>query len=137
MSSSPRFINCVIAENRISVSSACRESDICINDARGNDVYCENSSATFVNCTVSTDVSGKAVYVGRGGNVTFVNCIIWGESAGVVYPSDGAAAPLISLSCVKAGPVWPGPGNLNENPLLTGFRPDRYSPVVNAGTLYQ
>ena len=101
---SPTIANCLIAGNRA----------IGLNAAA---VYCHDSNAVFVNCTIADNDAGKW---GAGAclinsNVTFASSILWGNTATEILV-DHTSQPFVSYSNVAGG--WPGPGNLDTDPLF-------------------
>jgi hypothetical protein len=80
----------------------------------------------FINCTI---YDNSTVYVGGGvfcedTNASFVNCIVWGNSAGGGWPGIGSALapsagkPLVRYSDVQGTTVYPGVGNKLSDPMF-------------------
>ena len=98
----PTISNCLIVGNRAT-------------DSDGAAIYCTDSHAAFINCTIADNYAGTfgaALYL-RNSPVTVANCIVWGN-APVQILSGGASKPTVRYSAVGDG--WPGVGNLSGNP---------------------
>ena len=102
--SSPTVMNCLIVGNRATGLNAAT-------------LYCFHSNAVFANCTIADNDSrplGAGVCL-IGSNVTFVNSILWGNTAGQIL-LDSRSEPLISYCDIAGG--WPGEGNIDADPLF-------------------
>jgi hypothetical protein len=103
---SPTISNCLIVGNRAS-------------DPNGAIVYCADSNALFINCTIADShagESGAGLYVVNG-HVGVTNSILWDNSPReVLYLGTGEVS--ISYSSISGG--WPGVGNLRADPLFAG-----------------
>ena len=102
--SSPTVANCLIVGNRAT-------------DTRGAAVYCADSNAVFINCTIADNCAGQngaPLYL-QDSPVQVVNSILWGNSPAKII-TTGARTPSVRYSCVAGG--WPGPGNISDDPLL-------------------
>ncbi|MBN2133022.1 MAG: leucine-rich repeat domain-containing protein [Sedimentisphaerales bacterium] len=102
--SSPTVAHCLMVGNRAT-------------GRNGAAVYCTDSAVALVNCTiVDNHVSeeGAAVWL-LDSDVVMTNCIVGlAGSAGILLDGDSNLA--ISHTNVAGG--WPGPGNLDANPLF-------------------
>ncbi|MBI4583248.1 MAG: right-handed parallel beta-helix repeat-containing protein [Planctomycetes bacterium] len=49
------------------------------------------------------------------------NSIVWNNPAGAILLKDPSARPAVRYSCIQGTPVWPGPGNINANPIFCGW----------------
>lgn len=116
------------------------ENNILLMNAMGIAIK-DGSNPQIINNTVVGNRVGlsyyqkEASYGGGRGNV--VNCIVWGNGEDVTY--DALSLPRFSYCLVGGEFVWPGEGNMNENPLF--LDPDRNdlrltteSPAVNSAT---
>ena len=103
---SPTIANCLIVGNRAS-------------DPNGAVVYCVDSTARFINCTIADNHAGErsAGLYSVNGRVVVMNSILWGNSPREVLHL-GTGEISIRYSDVTGG--WPGPGNLTADPLFTG-----------------
>ena len=94
-------------------------------------VYCTDSHATILNCTIANNYAGAlgAALCLRKSSVTVVNSILWGNTP-VQILSSGVAKPVISYTVVAES--WPGVGNLSVDPLfaLAGRWVNRNNPAV-------
>lgn len=101
----------------------------------------DGSNPLIVNNTIVKNGVGLsyyqkgAAYGGGKGNV--VNSIVWGNDTDVSY--DCLSLPNISYSIVGGESLWPGEGNLNENPLFldadrNDLRLREDSPAVDSAT---
>jgi len=101
--SSPTITNCLVVGNRAI-------------DPNGAAVYCRDSSAVFVNCTIADNIGGEhgAGIALVGSPISLRNSIVWGNS-----PEDilitGDSDPLIHYSDIAD---MPGPGNVSTDPLF-------------------
>jgi parallel beta-helix repeat protein len=76
-------------------------------------------NTTFINCTVSGNSAE------RGGGITcdsgspaIVNCIVWGNAGAPQIFTSHSGDPSVRFSCIEHEDLWPGEGNINENPLF-------------------
>ncbi len=82
-------------------------------------------SVTLTNCTVANNLGvwnsrrWSAVFA-PGAFVTLTNCIVWGNSNGSIFFRDSTVQ--VSYSCVEGAQVWPGEGNINQDPLFCGWK---------------
>jgi hypothetical protein len=96
----------------------------------------EDSSPTLTNCTITgNSLNHDEPGFGTGiycviGSPTLTNCIVWDNVGGAVESLS------ISYSCIEGTDIWPGEGNINEDPAFK--EPDYYlqsgSPCIDAGT---
>jgi len=116
--SSPTVMNCLITGNRATGLNAAT-------------LYCNDSNAVFVNCTIADNDSGPlgAGVCLIGSNVTFLNSILWDNTAGQIL-LDNRSEPLVSYCDVAGG--WPGEGNIDADPLFVqrGYWADARDPNV-------
>ena len=117
LASSPTIANCLIVGNRAMGS-------------RSAAVYCADSNAVFINCTIADNWVGQNGAALRLENspVLVVNSIVWGNTPSQISAA-GIRAPSIRYSCIAGG--WPGPGNIAADPLFAhvgrwvdGLHPD-------------
>jgi hypothetical protein len=104
LASSPTIANCLIVGNRAMGS-------------RSAAVYCADSNAVFINCTIADNWVGQNGAALRLENspVLVVNSIVWGNTPSQISAA-GIRAPSIRYSCIAGG--WPGPGNIAADPLF-------------------
>jgi predicted outer membrane repeat protein len=135
-----KTINCVFWKN----SAAYGGGGIYI--AKASD-GATTANPQFTNCTVSGNSTSW-----RGGGVcsdptpgTFLNCIIWGNSAGDsnagIYATAGwsAGEPAAQYSDIEGDSAYPGIGNLNADPKLMDPTNSNFglafdSPCIDAGS---
>jgi len=100
----------------------------------------DGSNPLIINNTIVKNRVGLSYYQKEagygGGKGKAVNCIVWGNGKNVVQ--DALSVPNISHSIVGGETVWPGEGNLNENPLFldedrNDLRLRVDSPAVDSG----
>ncbi len=121
----PTIINCTITGNTAG-------------SAGGGGIYCTMSDPTITNCTITgntTDGFGKNISSTEGSNPTITNSILWGHGIDEIYVDDFSTA-VVSYSDVQGG--WPGPGNIDADPLFTDAANGDYrlaagSPAIDAG----
>ncbi len=133
----PTFINCIISENSAPA---------------GGGIACDNlARAKFVNCTITgnnaTEAGGGAS-IASGGDVTFVNCIFWNNTAPIGHEiqisAGGSGYVNLSHSVLQGGvgdvfidvgdTLNLGLGNIFDDPLfVSGPRGGYYLSQVAAG----
>lgn len=106
---SPTLVECTIRDNAADT---------------GGGVYCSNRShLTLTSCTI---VGNYAMWGGgihsslSRSSLTLKNCIVWGNDGGSFQSFDDFN-PQITYSCIEGEAVWPGIGNINEDPLFCGW----------------
>lgn len=101
---SPIIANCLIIGNRAT-------------DLHGAPIHCGNSSAVFINCTITANAADAqgALMVCVDSNVMLSNSILWGNTPSTVRTISGLA-PAIVYCDVEGG--WLGAGNLDVDPLF-------------------
>ncbi|MBN2129305.1 MAG: leucine-rich repeat domain-containing protein [Sedimentisphaerales bacterium] len=102
--SSPTVVNCLIVGNRATF-------------VNGAAVYCTDSNAALLNCTIADNYGGSegAALVLADSEVMLANSILWANRPQEILVS-GTGHPSISYTNVAGG--WPGPGNLDADPLF-------------------
>jgi len=119
-SSSPLLRNCIIARNESYGSGA--------------GFFNHLSSPTLHSCTVADNhatgtYGGGGFYNDSGAGPVLHNCIVWENSPNQVAPATGT----VTFTSIAGG--WTGPGNIGDNPLLTGsFHLKAASPCIDAGS---
>jgi hypothetical protein len=100
----PLISQCVIAGNRSILP-------------RSGAIYCENSTLSLVNCTITENISGEqgAGILCVNSSPTVVNSILWGNVPVQIVP-DSKSHPLVSYVDVQGG--WSGTGIMDTNPLF-------------------
>lgn len=104
--SSPTISNCVITGNRTTRGP-------------GGAVDCVQSESIFMNCTISGNYArceGGAV-ASEDSSLLFLNCIIWDNQPNEIAVLSGPD-PVFEY-CDIQGQIWPGPGNISEDPLFS------------------
>jgi hypothetical protein len=93
----------------------------------GGAIYFWDNNCKVINCTIAQN-SSPAVFCYNGGTSPFFNCIFWYNDTGNIFEARYTDS--------QGG--WPGPGNLNADPLFTDplhnnfhLLPD--SPCIDAG----
>ena len=99
----------------------------------GGGMYNLSGSSTVTNCTFSGNSSADGGGMANVSNLSVVNSVVWGNNGGSF---GGPQAPVVSYSNIQGG--WPGPGNVNVDPLLVDPANDDYrlspgSPCIDAG----
>jgi len=130
------------ADKGMSVSSGSSpriENNVLAGNGTGIAVM-DGSNALVVNNTLADNGTGIDCYeksAGQGGGTaTVVNCILWENDTEVLV--DALSSVDVSYSVVKGDSVWPGEGNINDDPLFADpasedFRLTKSSPCVDAG----
>jgi len=103
------LINCTVSGNVLGGGICGGNAPLLINCAIiGNYLGAVGStSPTLINCTVADNGGGVS------GDATLTNCIVWGNCGGSVSYTD-----KVSYSCIESVELWPGIGNINQNPLF-------------------
>ncbi len=114
-----KTINCIMSQNSA--------------DGDGGAIYISKSGESnalnnpqFINCTI---VANDADWMGGGlysedTNSSFVNCIIWGNTANEGRPNIGTAAPesagkpVVRYCDIEGTQVYTGTGNKKSNPMF-------------------
>ncbi len=109
LGASPRLINCILRGNAAEMGGA---------------VYCSGGDVTLINCTLAgntapegTSLACRSPRLASPSQVSVRNCIFWSQGAEIAN-LDGSTIDM-AYTAVPGG--WPGPGNLNSDPLF--FRP--------------
>ena len=98
------------------------------------------SAPTLTNCTFygNRATDGGAIQNFESSSPTLTNCILWGGSYPEMDNSD-SSAPIVTFSDIKGDYLYPGTGNINEDPLFLDpdngnfhLLPD--SPCIDTGT---
>jgi hypothetical protein len=116
--SSPTLANCLIVGNRAT-------------DRDGAAIYCRDSRAAFVNCTIADNggnPQSAAIRV-EGGAVTITNSILWDNGTNEILPSETDDL-AITYSDVAGG--WFGLRNRETDPLFAqpGYWADPADPSI-------
>ena len=99
-----------------------------------------NSLPTLTNCTFHGNraTNGGAIQNYQASPPTLTNCILWGDSHPEIYNLD-SAAPDVTFSDIQGSYLYPGTGNINEDPRFVDpdngdfhLLPD--SPCIDTGT---
>jgi predicted outer membrane repeat protein len=122
----PQFTHCLFISNAALTSP---ETGGAVHSASSAD-------PSFINCTFVGNIAdtGSAIYLDSPADV--INCIVWdntGASSGIGLGTSGAVTALRSDI---QDLLWPGTGNISEDPVFVGasdFRLDRTSPCRNTG----
>ena len=117
--SSPTISNCVITGNRATRGA-------------GGAVDCIKSESVFLNCTLSDNdarCEGAGV-ASEDSRLLFLNCIVWGNQPDQIAVLSGQD-PFFEYSNIQ-GRLWPGAGNLSEDPLFSRF--GSWNDASNPGT---
>ena len=82
-------------------------------------LFCdEDSSPILTNCTIVGNERGAIECT----SLRLTNCIVWANNGLSIRAAD-PSLPEVTYSCVQGDEVWPGEGNINEDPLIwqSGF----------------
>jgi len=116
--------NCVLAANELTASGGTSG-----NSRFGSAFMMAAGTATLENCTIARNGTvnpNEGVYV-AGGAADIRNTILWENN-----PVPGSNPPMwsaqilgggtinVTYSCVQGTPAYPGTGNINFNPILSG-----------------
>jgi hypothetical protein len=103
----------------------------------------DQAVVTVFNTTVADNFFGVRVYESVPGNggarATLINCIVWGNSVGVVV--DELSQLDAGFSDIQGSEPYPGPGNILADPLFLNpdngvYRLAPGSPCIDAGTSF-
>ncbi len=115
--STPTFNNCTIAGN--AAATHFLSTGI---GGHGGGVFSEQgASPTLQNCTITANWAdwGGGLYCGTDSSPRLINCIVWDNAGESVWVAPGVA-PDIRYSCLEGDEVWPGEGNIHEDPRFCG-----------------
>jgi len=111
---SPKLINCLIAGNGA---------------GRGAGLECYNASPVLTNCTLTGNWAWSFPVCSTEGGVMYCvdsfpilkNCTVWGNIGSEVGDPrlivlEGSFAITVEYSCIEGSEVWPGDGNISQNP---------------------
>jgi hypothetical protein len=114
------LINCVLSRNESGMSGGTEFG---------------YAQVAIVNCTVAGNLGGGIGSSNEGQQtLAITNCVVWGNSPWQIeYPQE----VVVSYCDVEGG--WPGPGNINADPLFVQPGTDNVrlsigSPCINAGS---
>ncbi|MHC4477482.1 MAG: choice-of-anchor Q domain-containing protein [Planctomycetota bacterium] len=122
LQSSPRVVNCVMADNYGPSAGA---------------VYCKQSSAIFTNCTICDNTGGKSgafLIDSFCTGIKITNCILW-DNQPVNFVNHCGACYSVTYSDVQGGIT--GTGNRNSDPKFSfegHYTVMDGSPCINAGS---
>ena len=134
----PTVTNCIFKGNSASAGGGMRNESACPmvanctfsgNSAhRGGGMYnLGNSSPTVTNCTFNANSAyscGGAIYNTDNSSPTVTNCILWENVPDEIYDDNGGITTVTFSAVGDGNPgdgiVYPGTGNLDDDPLLTG-----------------
>ncbi|HNZ38903.1 MAG TPA: right-handed parallel beta-helix repeat-containing protein, partial [Candidatus Latescibacteria bacterium] len=101
------------------------------------------ASVNLTNCTVArnNDVSANTsggLYVTNGANVMVKNSIVYGNTGSITNNSNPNTNLTVSYSDIEGAEVWPGTGNILENPWWVNPAGGNFdlmagSPVIDKG----
>lgn len=113
----PTIANCLIVGNGAA-------------DPNGAAIYCINSTAAWVNCTLADNCGPSALHA-VDSDITVVNSILWNHGDAEIIANDTSAV-TVSYCDLTGG--WPGLGNIDADPLFaqpgTWADPDETEDVV-------
>ncbi len=102
-SGSAVFTNCVFAGNWA--------------EGSGGAILAAVFDGTLVNCTFANNTGpsgGGAVHLLFGNNLTFANCILWGNTPNQIEEFGSSAVVAVDRTCIQDG--WTGTGNITTSP---------------------
>ncbi|MBN1444241.1 MAG: hypothetical protein JXA90_16130 [Planctomycetes bacterium] len=112
----PRLVNCLICGNRGPGLFCDGLIDSHAAAAKGDDPPDDMPRPMLMNCTLAGNL-GPGVLSVWGARPELTNCIMWGNSGGsieIVGPADCIA----SYSSIEGEDLWPGEGNIRDDPLF-------------------
>jgi hypothetical protein len=86
-------------------------------------VRCNGDSApTFDRCTIAGNAGGGII--GEAFSAPILkSCLLWNNPGGSLIGKRNSVIDA-TYSCIEGSPIWPGYGNLNEDPLFCGWSRD-------------
>ncbi|MGA1864482.1 MAG: right-handed parallel beta-helix repeat-containing protein, partial [bacterium] len=154
-SSSSELLSCIVSTNSASTNAGggvyCSGSSLSLTNCTlsrnsapasgGGGIYCTGSSMDLTNCTVSRNsasASGGGIFGSSDSSILLKNSIIWDNSPDAISET---CDPVVSYSDIEdeEGAVFPGIGNINEDPLFLYPEKEVYylqlnSPCIDSGT---
>jgi hypothetical protein len=130
---SPSFTRCTVSGNSADAGGGllCSNSSPTLRDClvEGNRAW-ESGGAFFIDgesspvlehCTVSGNRAnrGGGLSCTQGATATITDSIVWDNAGGSIAFAD--ERPAISRSCIEGAEVWPGEGNLRDDPRFCGW----------------
>ncbi|MFH1037821.1 MAG: right-handed parallel beta-helix repeat-containing protein [PVC group bacterium] len=127
---------------------SCRDASAVIHRSviarnRGDGIWCEGACRPLIFNNTIAHNHGSGVRIGNGARPEIVNCIIVKNAAGISCDPTGVNPPDVTYTDIwgnGSGDVWPGEGNLFENPCFRaeaeisfGFTLSADSPCIDAG----
>ncbi|MBN1125746.1 MAG: right-handed parallel beta-helix repeat-containing protein [Sedimentisphaerales bacterium] len=91
-------------------------------DSYGSGLYCQYSSEIILSgCTFAGNSAiYNAIWCCGRSHTTVTNCIIWNNAGGALNVDDGSSI-CVDYSCIEDEQVWPGTGNIYQDPLFCGW----------------
>lgn len=138
---SPEISNCIIKDNAgsgVSCINASPFMDNCLITGQragyygGGGVFCSNASPVLAHCTITCNAAdmGGGVYCIKDSSPTLQNCIVWNNAGGSF---GGDSDSQVSFSCVEGDGVFPGEGNIAEDPGFCGWESETVQVKDQAG----
>jgi len=116
----PRLVRCWIRGNGVGLECRANSAPLlshCTIAENSDGVNCqEDSSPILDHCTIYRNTR-SGVYCHPYSAPILKSCIVWENSDGAIHKGEGVA-PEVSYSCLDSREVWPGAGNINDDPLL-------------------
>jgi hypothetical protein len=100
-------------------------------DLEGGGMYCGTGDIVIMNNTIVNNTGffgAGGISVEKGASPVITNTIVWNNSVGEIYGGN----PSVNFCCIKGG--YPGEGNIDTYPELTGNQLTWKSPCINRGT---
>jgi len=110
--SSPKFLNCLFANNNYTEKNL---NKINQTYTRGGGIFSKESSPRFSNCTIADNLASEFAGLFAEGSKfpTLINCIGWGNGYSPMTIKTG-----VTFSDIEGENIFPGIGNINDNPLF-------------------
>lgn len=92
-------------------------------DRAGGGASCENRSATsFLNCTIAGNYSrnGGGIAGADIADIAVTGSIIW-SNTGKSIQAEESCTIAVSHTCMEGDGIFPGPGNIDQDPLFRGW----------------
>ncbi|MDY6972807.1 MAG: right-handed parallel beta-helix repeat-containing protein [Thermodesulfobacteriota bacterium] len=111
---------------------------------RGGGIYCDLSSPTIINCTITGNTAigtsgfaGGGIFSANNASPIIANCIFWADSPDEISVEETGSILAVTYSDIQGG--YSGQGNIDSDPLFVDSSNGDYhialgSPCIDTGT---